>query len=465
VGLCAVNRMIEGIKKIFSIPELKSKIIFTLLVLAVCRIGAYVPVPGINGSVAIELFKSVTGAGQNLFQLMDVFSGGAFAQMTVFALGVMPYISASIMMQLFMALSPSMQREMKENSEVGKRKLSKWTRLLTIMLAFVQSGLYAKYAYQLNVSNPGIIVQGIADSLFLGFPLLFSMIVMFTMTAGTVLLMWLGEQISEKGIGNGISLIITIGILSSVPRTIGAIIGQLNLDSQESGQLSFSSLVVLFAVFVSVIIGTILIIQGQRKIPLQYARRIVGKNEVQGSGNAHIPLKINYAGVIPVIFASSLLMFPATIAQFLGQGSWMGSFVGMLAPGGSLYTVLYVVLILFFTYFWTATQFHPEQIASDMKKNGAFIPGVRQGKPTQEYLESTMGRITFAGAIFLALIAVLPIIVGKVLSVDQTIAYFFGGTSLLILVGVVLDTTKQIESHLLTQRYDGFMKKGKLKGR
>ena len=457
--------MIEGIKKLFSIPELKSKIFFTLIVLAICRIGAYVPVPAINGSVAIALFKSVTGAGQNLFQLMDVFSGGAFAQMTVFALGVMPYISASIIMQLIMALSPSLQREIKENNEAGKRKLSKWTRLLTIILAFFQAGLYAKYAYQLNISNPGIIVQGIADRLFFGTPLLFYIIVMFTMTAGTVFLMWLGEQISEKGIGNGISLIITVGILSSIPRTIGSIIKQLNLDSQEAGQLSFSSLIVLFGVFVFIIVGTILIIQGQRKIPLQYARRVVGRHEVQGNGNAYIPLKINYAGVIPVIFASSLLMFPATIVQFLGRGSWIGNIVSYVSPGSTLYTVFYVILILFFTYFWTATQFHPEQIASDMKKNGAFIPGVRQGRPTQDYLESTMGRITLVGAVFLALIAILPILVGNLLSVDQTITCFFGGTSLLILVGVVLDTTKQIESHLLMRRYDGFMKKGKLRGR
>ena len=457
--------MIEGVKRLFSVPELKGKIIFTLLMLAICRIGAYVPVPGINGAVAIELFKSVTGGGQNLFQLMDVFSGGAFAQMTVFALGVSPYISASIIMQLMMAIVPSLQREIKENSETGKRKLSKWIRLSTIGLALFQSGLYAKYAYQLNLSNPGIIVQGISDQLFFGVPVLFYVIVMFAMTTGAVLLMWLGEQISERGIGNGISLIITIGILSSVPRTLGSVIRQLNIDSQESGQLSFSSLIVLCGVFVLIIVGTILIIQGQRKIPLQYARRVVGRHEVQGSGSAYIPLKINHAGVIPVIFASALLMFPATILQFIGRGSWFSNAVNLLAPGSFLYTVLYVLLILFFTYFWTATQFHPEQIASDMKKNGAFIPGVRQGKPTHEYLEATMSRITFAGAVFLALIAILPTIIGKLLSVDQSITYFFGGTSLLILVGVVLDTTKQIESHLLMKRYEGFMKKGKVRGR
>ena len=239
---------------------------------------------------------------------------------------------------------------------------------------------------------------------------------------------------------------------------------QLNLDSQEPGQLTFSSLVVLSGVFVLIIVGTILIIQGQRKIPLQYARRVVGRQETQG-GNAYIPLKINYAGVIPVIFATSLLMFPATIGQFLGRGTWIGQFASLISPGTWVYMVFYVLLILFFTYFWTATQFHPEQIASDMKKNGAFIPGIRQGKPTQDYLESTMNRITFAGAVFLAMIAILPTIVGKMLSVDSSITYFFGGTSLLILVGVVLDTTKQIESHLLMKRYEGFMKKGRLRGR
>jgi preprotein translocase subunit SecY len=277
--------------------------------------------------------------------------------------------------------------------------------------------------------------------------------------------MWVGEQITEKGIGNGISLIIAVGIVSSLPMTIGSIIKQLNLDSQVTGQLSFSSLVVLMSVFVFVILGTILIIQGQRRIPLQYARRVVGRREVQGSGSAYIPLKINYAGVIPVIFASSLLMFPATIGQFLGVGSWIGDLANMISPGSWIYTAFFVLLILFFTYFWTATQFHPEQIASDMKKNGAFIPGIRQGKPTQDYLESAMNRVTLIGAIFLALIAILPNIIGAVLGVDQSITYFFGGTSLLILVGVVLDTMQQIESHLLMKRYEGFMKKGRVRAR
>ncbi|MBS0615051.1 MAG: preprotein translocase subunit SecY [Verrucomicrobia bacterium] len=455
--------MIEGLKRILSVPELKTKIVFTLLLLMICRVGAHIPVPGINGDMAVQLFRSATGGSQNLFQLMDVFSGGAFAHMTVIALGVMPYISASIIMQLLMALVPSLQREIRESPDVGRRKMGRWIRTMTVGLAFFQAGLFAKYAVQLNAGSPGIILQPLIETQAFGIPWLFYLIVMATMTAGTMLLMWVGEQISERGIGNGISLIITIGILSSLPSTLGSILRQLNLDSQEPGQLTFSSLVILSVVFVMIILGTILVIQGQRRIPLQYARRTTGSQE--GGGNAYIPLKINYAGVIPVIFASSLLMFPATIAQFIGRGNWFGQFATMLSPGSSVHMVLYVLLIIFFTYFWTATQFHPEQIASDMKKNGAFIPGVRQGKPTQDYLEASMGRITLAGALFLALIAVLPSLVSRILGVDNNISHFFGGTSLLILVGVVLDTTKQIESHLLMKRYDGFMKVGRVRGR
>ncbi|MGE0197712.1 MAG: preprotein translocase subunit SecY [Simkaniaceae bacterium] len=456
--------MLEALRKIFSIEELKGKILFTLMMLVVCRIGAYIPVPGINGDEVVQIFRQFTGGSQNLFQLVDIFSGGAFAHMTVIALGVMPYISASIIMQILVAVVPSLQRDIRENGEAGKRKMGKGIRLLTIVLALFQSALLAKYALSLNLSHPGIIVPELVSQQLFGFPWLFYLVIMLTMSTGTLFLMWIGEQITEKGIGNGISLIITVGILASLPSTLGTIIRQLNLDSQEVGQMTFSSIVILSIVFVLIILGTILVIQGTRKIPLQYARRVVGRRESQG-GSSHIPLKVNYAGVIPVIFASSLLMFPATIAQFLSRGTWLATIVTWLSPGSWVYTALFVILILFFTYFWTATQFHPEQIASDMKKNGAFIPGIRQGKPTQEFLESTMNRITLAGAIFLALIAILPTLVGKILGVDATISHFFGGTSLLILVGVVLDTTKQIESHLLMKRYDGFMKKGRITGR
>lgn len=456
--------MLDAIKRVFQIPELRTKIVFTLLMLVVCRIGGFIPVPGINSEVAVSFFRNVTGGSQNLFQLVDIFSGGAFSQMTVIALGVVPYISASIIMQLLTALLPGLQRELRENSEAGKRKLIKMTRVLTVILSFLQSAVFARYALQMNLSRPGIIAGELLDVQMFGMPWLFYLIVIFTMTTGTVFLMWVGEQITERGIGNGMSLIITVGILSALPSAIGLIFQQLNLDSQEPGQMNFATVAVIMGVFVFVTIATIMIIQGHRRIPLQYARRIVGRKEVQG-GSSYIPLKVNYAGVIPVIFASSLLMFPATIGQFIGTGSWIGQVANMISPGTSLYMALYVFLIIFFTYFWTATQFRPDQIASDMKKNGAFIPGVRQGRPTQLYLEATMNRITLIGAVFLALIAILPTIVGRFLGLPQTISYFFGGTALLILVGVILDTMKQVESHLLMKRYDGFMKRGHVRGR
>lgn len=456
--------MLRELQNVIRIPELKDKILFTLLMLVICRIGGFIPVPGINGEIALSFFKQATGGGQNLFQMVDIFSGGAFSQMTVVALGVVPYISASIIMQLLVALWPSLQREVRENAEAGKRKINKLTRGLTVVLSFLQSLLFAKYALQMNIARPGIVAGELLDIQLFGIPWLFYLVTIFTMTTGTVFLMWIGEQITERGIGNGMSLIITIGILSQLPSAMGMIMQQLNLDSQEPGQMNFSTVLVLVGVFVLVTIGTIMIIQGHRRIPLQYARRVVGRKEVQG-GSSYIPLKVNYAGVIPVIFASSLLMFPATIGTFIGTGNFIGEIAAMISPGSTVYMILFVFLIMFFTYFWTATQFRPDQIASDMKKNGAFIPGIRQGKPTQEYLESTMNRITLLGAVFLALIAILPSILGRFLSVPQTISYFFGGTALLILVGVVLDTMKQVESHLLMKRYDGFMKRGRIRGR
>jgi len=456
--------MFQAFANIAKIPELKSKILYTLLLLVVCRIGGFIPVPGINGEIAVSYFRNATGGGQNLFQLVDIFSGGAFSSMTVIALGVVPYISASIILQLFVALWPDMQREMRENPEQGRRRVNRLTRLLTVILSFIQSALFARYAIGMNLARPGIVNGELLDITLFGFPILFYLIFIFTMTTGTMFLMWVGEQITEKGIGNGMSLIIAVGIVSSLPSAIGMIIQQMNLDSQQPGQMNFASLAVLLAVFVMVTIATILIIQGHRRIPLQYARRVIGRRETQG-GTSYIPLKINYAGVVPVIFASSLLLFPATLASFLGTGNLLGEFAASISPGSGLYLTLFVALIIFFTYFWTATQFRPDQIASDMKRNGAFVPGIRQGKPTQDYLEHTMNRVTFLGAIFLALIAILPSIIGRFLGVPQAISYFFGGTALLILVGVVLDTMKQVESHLIMKRYEGFMKSGRVKGR
>ncbi|CDZ80480.1 preprotein translocase subunit SecY [Candidatus Rubidus massiliensis] len=456
--------MLKEIQKVFQVPELKTKILFTILMIAIYRIGGFIPVPGVNGELAVSFFRQASGGSQNFFQLVDIFSGGAFSQITVIALGVVPYISASIIMQLVVALWPSLQREVKENSEQGRRKINKLTRFLTVILSVIQSSMFAKYALGLNYARPGIVASELLDIQFLGFPWLFYLIFVVTMTTGTIFLMWIGEQITEKGIGNGMSIIIAVGVVSSLPTALGIIFQQLNLDSQEPGQMNFATIMVLISLFVAVTIATIMIIQGHRRIPLQYARRVVGRKEVQG-GNSYIPLKVNYAGVVPVIFASSLLIFPGVLATFMGQGNWLGDLASSLSPGSITYTIFFVLLIVFFTYFWTATQFRPDQIASDMKKNGAFIPGIRQGKPTQDYLEATMNRITFIGAIFLALIAILPTIIGSFLGVPQTISYFFGGTALLILVGVVLDTMKQIESHLLMKKYDGFMKSGRIRGR
>jgi preprotein translocase subunit SecY len=455
--------MLQSIQRVFQIPELRAKIIFTLLMLVVCRIGVFVPVPGINGDIAVGLIKHATGGAQNIFQLVDIFSGGAFSQMTIIALGVIPYISASIIIQLLTAMWPSLQREMRENSVQARRKVNRYTRILTVILAVVQSYMYAFYALQMNISRPGVVAGELLDIQLLGTPWLFYLITIVTMTTGTIFLMWIGEQITDKGIGNGMSLIISLGILSQLPTAIGMVFQQLNLSSQEPGQMNFAYVAVLMGIFIAVTLGTILIIQAHRRIPLQYARRVVGRKEVQG-GSSYIPLKVNYAGVIPIIFATSLLMFPATIGSFF-SGTWLGDIALWISPGSTSYMVFFVTLIFFFTYFWTATTFKPDQIASDMKKNGAFIPGIKQGKPTQDYLENTMSRITLLGATTLSLIAILPTFVGSFLGVSPTISYFFGGTALLILVGVVLDTMKQVESHLLMKRYDGFMKRGRFRGR
>jgi preprotein translocase subunit SecY len=449
--------------KILSVPELAKKIFWTLLLLAVSRIGVFVPVPGINGELAVNLFKYTTKGAQNLFQLIDIFSGGAFSQMTIFALGVMPYIQASIILQVLVALVPRLQKEVKENPDAGRRKILKWTRLLTIGIAIIQSYVYASWTLSRIGAYPGVILPQVL-SLKLGtFPWLFYLITCITMTAGSVFLMWIGEQITEKGVGNGVSLIISIGIVSTLPSTIGTLISGLQLESQEPGSMTFITLISLVALFVIIVVGTIFIIQGERRIPLQYARRVVGMREMQAAGQPYLPLKVNYAGVIPVIFASTFLSFPAMLVTFIAKSDWAVGFASWISPGSWFYSFLYMFLIFFFTYFWTATQFQPEQIASDMKRNGAFIPGIKQGSTTQHFLQKSMNRITLLGASSLVVIALLPGIVGKVLGVDQRISHFFGGTSLLILVGVVLDTYKQIDSHLLMKRYDGAMRRGRVK--
>ena len=450
--------MFANVKRIFTLKELRSKIFFTFLLLVVCRIGTYIPVPGIDSTKVMQIFQSATAGSQNLFQLIDQFTGGAFAKMTIIALGIMPYITASIIMQLMVNVVASLQKEMKENPEAGKRKMGKWTRIATLALAIFQSFLYAKQAVYYNLSSPGVIFSVVYNVKLMGAPILFYILSILSMTTGTLCLMWLGEQITDRGIGNGISLIIVLGILSSLPSVIGNIIGKLQLESQLPGQITLSGVAVLLCLYVCVIIGTILVIQGVRKIPIQYARRTID-TQGQTESQSHIPLKINFAGIIPVIFASAFLMFPATIAQFVSRDSSVGKFASYLMPGSTLYMLLFVTLIIVFTYVWTSMMFNPDQIASDLKKSSAFIPGVRQGSATKIYIEKIMNRITFSGASFLAFLAILPSIVVKILHVDQSIAYFFGGTSLLILVGVILDTTKQIQSHMIMKRYDGFMRR------
>lgn len=454
--------MFESALRIFKIAELRTRILVTVALLLACRLGTFISVPGINAELALNYFKSRLGVGQSLFQLIDVFSGGAFAQMTIAALGVMPYISASIIMQLMLAVIPSLQREVKENAEYGRRKMGRLTRMVTLGLALFQSGLFARYALMMDRDFPGIVNSQVAEMTLFGFPWVFYLTVMVTMATGTLLLMWVGEQITERGIGNGMSLIIAVNILSSIPSTLWRMVGQLNLDVQEAGQLSLTTFILLIAIFAAVTMGVIQLSQAQRKILVQYSRRMTGGGTVaQQAANSFLPLKVNFAGVIPVIFASTLLMFPATIGQFISQEHFVSSLARQLSPGSTLHSILYVLLIIFFSYFWTATQFNPHQIASDMKKNGAFIAGIKQGKATQDYLSAAMSRITFMGAVSLALIAIFPVLLSKWLGVDQGISHFFGGTSLLIMVGVILDTMKQVESHLMMKRYEGFMRKSR----
>lgn len=453
--------MFSILKNFFSIPDLKKKLTYTFLFLALCRLCSFIPIPGIDSQKAVQLFTFASGGGQNLFQMLDIFSGGAFSQMTVVGLGIMPYITSTIIMQVVTLVIPSMQREMRENPEAGKRKMGRWIRIITLCLSALYAYMLAKRALVVNAQAPGVIYDGLLQYVVGGVPLLFYLVFVVALTTGTIFLMWIGEQISDKGIGNGISLIIALGILSSFPSVIGAIIQQMNLDSQQEAQINLFSLIALIALFVVIIFATILIIQGQRKIPIQHARRIVGRREVQG-GTSNIPLKVNYAGVIPIIFASALLMVPASISSF-SKSTFLQMVASFLSPGSWSYTIVYAILIIFFTYFWTAMQFNPDQISSDMKKNGAFIPGIRQGRPTKEYLEQSMNRLTLTGALFLAAIAIIPTILARAFTVHPVISNFFGGTSMLILVGVILDMKNQIQSFLLSKQYDGFMTKKKVK--
>lgn len=424
--------MIKTIAHAWKIAEIRKKIIFTLLMLVVFRLGSNIPVPGMDRAVLADVFSGDTG----LFGLFDLFSGGAFSNFTIFALSITPYITASIILQLLTIAVPSLERLAKEGEE-GKRKIAQFTRYLTVILAFVQ-------AIGLSV---GLFRQALISTDFFSIT-----VIVLTLSAGTAFLMWLGEQINDNGIGNGISLIIFAGIVSRIPSAIHT-----TWIKFQAGEVSIITIIIFIIFAVMVVVGIIEIQQGQRRIPVQYAKRVVGR-KMYGGQSTHIPLKVNQAGVIPVIFALSLLQFPLTITYFIpdsGLSAWVSKWLSPSGdPGVWIYTIFNILLIMFFTYFYTAVTFNPADVANNMKANGGFIPGIRPGRSTVEYLTKVLTRITFVGAVFLAVIAVIPTLIGQFTNLDVR----FGGTSLLIAVGVGIDTMKQLENQMVMRNYQGFLK-------
>ena len=418
--------MLSSLVNILKITELRQKVLFTLAMFMVFRLGTHIPVPGVNAEVIEQLFNS-----GSLFGMLDLFAGGALSKFSIFAMSITPYINASIIMQLLTVVVPTFESWSKEGEE-GRKKISKITRYGTVILGFVQATGMA-YGLKDAIINPSI------GSILL---------IALTLTAGTTFLMWLGEQITEKGIGNGISLIIFAGIVSSLPKGIGVIYKYL-----QAGTISYFNVALFLIIAIAMIVLVIAIQQGQRRIPVQYAKRVVGR-KMYGGHSTHIPLKVNQAGVIPIIFASSVLMFPVTIAQFINI-PWVKTLAGYFAWGTPLQTVLYALMIVFFTYFYTAVTLNISDMAENLKNYGGFIPGLRPGKPTADYLDRVMTRITLAGAVFLAFIAILPNFVAAITHIEGV---YFGGTALLIIVGVALDTMKQIEAMVLMRHYQGFMK-------
>ena len=418
--------MLAALANIFRITELRQKVIFTLAMFIVFRAGTHIPVPGVNASVIEQLFRS-----GNLFGLLDMFSGGALSKFSIFAMSITPYINASIILQLLKVVVPTLEQWSKEGEE-GYKKTTKLTRMLTVALAFIQACGMA-YGLRMAINNPGI------GSILL---------IALTLTAGTVFLMWIGEQMTARGVGNGISLIIFAGIVSRLPDGLRIIFQYL-----QAGTVNILNVILFAAIALAMIVFVIMISQGIRKIPVQYAKRVVGK-KAYGGHTSYIPLKVNTAGVIPIIFASSVLMFPVTIAQFVDV-PWVKTLGKWFEWGSPVQTTLYVLMILFFTYFYTAVSFNIGDLSDNIKKNGGFIPGLRPGKPTTDYLDRVMSRITLAGAIFLSLIALMPHSIGWMTRIE---GIYFGGTALLIVVGVALDTMKQIESLVLMRHYHGFMK-------
>lgn len=450
-------------KNCFKIPELKSRIIFTLLVLAICRLAAIIRVPGLDGAALADFFSKRAHEGSSVLGMYSLFTGGALEHCAVGALGIMPYISATIILQLLTAVVPRLSKLARE--EGGRTKIIQYGRYMTVLLCLGQG-----YVMALGWEHPErIFGEGIGRLVLYSDAHLWWYRIQTTLvvTTGTMLLMWLGEQITERGIGNGISLVITIGILARLPQAVMALKDMFFPGGGIEAQFNFGHALALVLLLAGVIAGVIAITQAQRKVPVQYAQRAVGR-KVYAGGTSFMPLRVNYAGVMPIIFAQAILMFPQKIFLFLGQSlnvKLFGDIARALNEGAVAYMVLYALMILFFSYFWVATQFNELQIADDLKKNGGYIPGVRPGQATSDYLHNAMSRITLAGAVFLTIIAIIPIMLYRELAIPYAVATFFGGTSMLILVGVLLDTMRQMESHLLMRHYDGFLKKGRVRGR
>jgi len=436
-----------SIRNIFKIHELRQRILFTLGLLVVYRIGGHIPTPGVDMN-AIQQFNP-----GGLFNLYDLFVGGAFTKVTIFSLGIMPYISASIIIQLLGAVVPFFQRLQKEGEE-GRRKITQYTRYGTVLICAMQA--MATAVFLAGQTNPSLLLEGMSRTSFIAITIL-------TFTSGTIFIMWLGERITERGIGNGISLIIFIGIIARLPQ---AVMDELQkffpslfgLTGAARGNIIKELIIIGFMLFI--IASIVLVTRAQRKIPVQYAKRVIGR-KTYGGTSTHIPLSVNTAGIIPIIFAQSIMFAPQTILSFFPDSDFMIMVSTWLDPGHPFYMMVYALLIVFFAYFYTAIVFNPVDLADNMKKQGGFIPGIRPGQRTAEYIDRVLTRITLPGAIFFAFIAILPNIMSNMADVQ----FYFGGTGLLIVVGVALDTLQQIESHLLMRHYDGFMKKGRMKGR
>jgi preprotein translocase subunit SecY len=447
--------MLQAFANTFKIPDLRKKILFTFGIIAVYRLGTFIPTPGIDGAKLAMFFENIARTqGGTLFGVMNLFSGGAMHRLTIFALGIMPYISSSIIMQLLTVVIPQLEKLAKEG-EVGRKKINQYTRYGTVVLSVIQS-----FFISLWLENPAHF-GGLEIVQFPGWG--FRILTVITLTTGSAFIMWLGEQIQEKGIGNGMSLIVSVGILSRVPTACQQIAALVTGGKTGKSQMDLLTVGLMLLIMVAAIVAVVLLTQGERKIPVQYPKRVVGR-KVMGGQSVFIPFKVNNGGVMPIIFAQSIILFPATIGVFV-PNNFIQQVAGALTSGTWGYTAMTMFLIIFFSYFYTAIAFNPIDVAENMKKYGGFIPGVRPGAPTAQYFDFIINRITLPGGIFLAIIAVSPDLISKWLNVPYQVADFFGGTALLIVVGVSLDTIKQIESQLLMRHYEGFMKRGRIKGR